>query len=224
MWGIDLKDSARASMKAPWSWVQPFLVIYLFHPVLLLHPPLNQLHSQCKESQSWGLLSPDINFLTLNEIAAIINCFQRSAESADMYLMLVADTSPQLTAIWVAWLKRWLDKKGTLHFLDVVCCVFTFTLYVICTLYVTNKHEWTLQVVTMKVWDWDTMNTINCLEYLLLDFPFLHVPLCNPSKSSSYPIPLSNHETAVGSCRSNVSSLLRGRYLSTRGRPVYGLF
>ena len=64
------------------------------------------------------LLSLDIVSLTPSQIAAIVDCFQKNIEFADTYLTLVADTLPQLTAVWVAWLARWLDEKGAQHNLN----------------------------------------------------------------------------------------------------------
>ena len=57
------------------------------------------------------LLSLDIVSLTPSQIAPIIDCFQKNIEFADTYLTLAADTSPQLTAVWVAWLARRLDEE-----------------------------------------------------------------------------------------------------------------
>ena len=80
-------------------------------------PPFN--HPADTENQkaeaTKRLLSLDIASLTPSQIAAIIDCFQKNIESADTYLTLVADTSPQLTAVRVAWPARWLDEEGARH-------------------------------------------------------------------------------------------------------------
>ena len=61
------------------------------------------------------LLFLDIASLTPSQIAAIVDCFQKKIEFADTYLTLAADTSPQLTAVRVAWLARRLDEEGARH-------------------------------------------------------------------------------------------------------------
>ena len=108
-------------------------------------PSINRManaENRKAEVMKW-LLSLDINSLTLNEIATIVNCFQRSAESVDIYLMLVADMSLQLTAVWMAWLKRRLDKEEAQKLVGwgrnlslSWCCMLCFYIHFVCRMYV----------------------------------------------------------------------------------------